>query len=95
MGVWSRRHSVDQPRATTMTELGPFVAAEAEAVAPTVGPATTRTLVAVATDAADVAAPDGYTTAEVQLVYSTGQADDLLPKYDCVVETNRFPYRCV
>lgn len=72
------------------------MAEEAEAVAPTAGSATTRTLVAVATDAADVTASDGYTTAEVQLVCSTGQAvDDLLPKYDCVAETNRFPYRCV
>lgn len=72
------------------------MAEEAEAVAPIAGSATTRTLVAVATDAADVTASDDYTTAEVQLVCSTGQVVvDLFPKYDCVAETNRFPYRCV
>lgn len=78
------------------TERGPSVAVEAEAVAPTAGSATIRTLVAVATDAAVVTASDGYTIAEVQLVCSMGQVvDDLLQKYDCVAGTNRFPYRCV
>jgi hypothetical protein len=72
------------------------VAEEAEAVALTAGSATTRTLVAVATDAADVTASDGYITVEVQLVCSTGQVvDDLLPKCVCVDEANLFPFRRV
>lgn len=66
------------------------------AVGLTAGSATTRTLVAAVTDAAKANASDGYTNAEVQLACSTSQAVAvLLPKYGCVDETNRFPYRRV
>jgi hypothetical protein len=72
------------------------VAVEAVAVGLTAGSAITHTLVAGVTDAAKATASDGYTIAEVQLACSTSQAvADLLPKCDCVVETNRFPYRRV
>lgn len=64
----------------------------------TEGSATTRTLVAEATGAADVTVSDGNIIAEVQLVYRTGQvaaADLLFPKYDCVDGTNQLPSRLV
>lgn len=79
-----------------MTGRGPSGAEEAGVVELTEGSTTTRTLVAAATDAADVTAFDGNIIAEVQLVYSTGQAAALLlPKYDCVDETNLLPSRLV
>lgn len=63
----------------------------------TEGSATTRTLVAEATGAADVTVSDGNIIAEVQLVYRTGQvaAALLFPKYDCVDGTNQLPSRLV
>lgn len=95
-GVRSRCHSGDQPQATTKTGRGPSGAEEAGVVELTEGSATTRTLVAAATDAADVTAFEGHKIAEVQLVYRTGQAAALLlPKYDCVDETNLLPSRSV
>jgi hypothetical protein len=60
------------------------------------GPATTRTPVAASTDAADVTAFDGNTAVQAGLAHSTGQAAArLLPKCDCVDETNLLPSHLV